>query len=178
VTDGWPAWAVEPVQLSEWDPAWLVRGAVLAADLEEQLAGWLEGSIEHVGSTAVPGLTAKPVVDLLAPVASLAVGVPVDEVLAAGGWHLVPPELDQRSWRRMYVLADADRRVAHLHLVETSHPRRREMVGFRDRLRRDPALAAAYARVKRSAAAAHHDDREAYTQAKGTFIDDVVGDPT
>ncbi len=125
----------------------------------------------------MPGLAAKPVVDLLAPVESLADGPRADDVLAEAGWQLVPPELDQRPWRRMYVLPEDDRRLAHLHLVEFDHPRWREILLFRDRLRRHPELAQEYAHVKRVAARAHPDDREAYTKAKSAFIEEVVTGP-
>jgi GrpB-like predicted nucleotidyltransferase (UPF0157 family) len=129
-----------------------------------------------VGSTAVPGLAAKPVIDLAAPLRSLTDGVAAGDALAATDWHLVPPELDGRPWRRLHVLPDGARRVAHLHLVAASHPRWREMLSFRDQLRRHPQLASEYARVKRRAAEAHADDREAYTAAKADFVARVLRD--
>jgi GrpB-like predicted nucleotidyltransferase (UPF0157 family) len=175
VSDDWPGWARQKVEIREWDVTWRPRAADLIADLEPLLDRWLEGRIEHVGSTAVLGLAAKPVIDLLAPVASLVESQPASPVLAEVGWQLVPPELDQRPWRRLHVLAEGDRRVAHLHLVEADHPRRQETLAFRDELRRHPALAARYERLKRDAARDHEDDREAYTAAKAAFIRSVVG---
>lgn len=97
-----------------------------------------------------------------------------DDVLAEAGWHLVPPELDQRPWRRMHVLPDGDRRLAHLHLVELTHPQWRDVLLFRDRLRLHPELAAEYMRTKRLAAQAHSDDREAYTAAKSALVHKVI----
>ncbi len=131
--DGWPAWATREVELSEPDPVWERHASELRADLERRLVHWLEGHVEHVGSTAVAGLAAKPVIDLMAPVSSLVESGRAADVLAEAGWHLVPPDLDQRPWRRMHVLPEADRRVAHLHLVETAHPQWREVLLFRDR---------------------------------------------
>lgn len=172
--DDWPRWATQQVEIHTWDASWQQRADGLIAGLELLLANWLEGPIEHIGSTAVPGLAAKPVIDLQAPVASLAGSEPADHALAKAGWHLVPPELDQRPWRRLHVLTDGDRRVAHLHIVEVDHPRRRETLDFRDRLRDQPALAAQYEHLKRTAANEHEDDREAYTHAKTAFIRSVV----
>jgi GrpB-like predicted nucleotidyltransferase (UPF0157 family) len=174
VSDAWPAWARQEVEISEPDPAWEWQAAELRAGLERRLARWFDGHVERVGSTAVPGLAAKPVIDLLAPVNSLAESERADDVLAAEGWHLVPPELDQRPWRRMYVLPEGDRRLAHLHLVEPTHPQWRDVLLFRDRLRLHPELAAEYMRIKRLAARAHPDDREAYTAAKSAFVQQVI----
>lgn len=176
--EDWPPWATQKVEIHAWDPSWQQRAAELIAALEPLLERWLAGRIEHVGSTAVPGLAAKPVIDLQAPVVSLVGSEPADHLLAEAGWHLVPPELDQRAWRRLHVLADSDRRVAHLHLVEGDHPRRRETLDFRDQLREQPALAAQYERLKRTAAHEHGDDREAYTHAKAAFIRTVVPEQT
>lgn len=174
MSEAWPAWATQEVTISEPDLAWQRQAAELCADLERRLADWLERPVEHVGSTAVPGLAAKPVIDLLAAVSSLVDAERADDVMAEAGWQLVPPELDQRPWRRMYVLPEGDRRLAHLHLVEHTHPKWREFVLFRDRLRLHPELAAEYLRVKRLAAKAHPDDREAYTAAKSAFVDRVI----
>jgi GrpB-like predicted nucleotidyltransferase (UPF0157 family) len=176
VEDSWPAWATQPVEIVAADPRWAARAADLLRALEPILDPWLEGRPEHVGSTAVPGLAAKPIVDLMAPVRSLDEARAADGPLAAVGWQLVPPELDGRPWRRMYVLPDGDRRAAHLHLVEATHPRWRDTRRFRDELRRHPQLIEEYARLKRTAAQAHGEDREAYTHAKSAFVDRVLRD--
>jgi GrpB-like predicted nucleotidyltransferase (UPF0157 family) len=170
----WPPWATERVLVVPWDPDWSSKAAEIVADLTPRLEPWLEGPVEHIGSTAVTGLAAKPVIDLMAPVASLAAAADAEEELAEAGWHLVPPELDSRPWRRMYVLPESDRRVAHLHLVERRHPQWRDTLRFRDELRERPDLAQAYSRVKVRAAEAHGHDREAYTEAKSTFVDRVL----
>ena len=65
--------------------------------------------------------------------------------LAPHGWHLVPAELDRRSWRRLYIRVEHDRRVAHLHLMPAGNDRWQEQIDFRDALRANPALIADYA---------------------------------
>jgi uridine kinase len=174
----WPAWATAPIQLADPDPAWPRRASVLATDVAERLGSLLDGAVEHVGSTAVPGLVAKPVLDLLAPVRTLDLTPEGVARLAGAGWELVPPELDARPWRRLFVLPDGARRVAHLQLVARDHPRHVAMLRFRDELRRHPDLAAAYARLKTEAVVEHTADREAYTAAKSSFVAAVVAGTT
>lgn len=174
MTRGWPAWATAPVELAPADPAWAELATSLRRSLEPLLAPWLTGPIEHIGSTSIPGLPAKPIVDLMAPVRDLTSADEAIAVLERAGWSLVPPELDGRPWRRLCVLPDGDRRRAHLHLVEPTHIRWQEALRFRDTLRADAGLAEEYARLKRQAAEAHRDDREAYTQAKGSFVERVL----
>jgi GrpB-like predicted nucleotidyltransferase (UPF0157 family) len=169
-----PAWTAQVIEVVEPDPAWSGLANQLCAALQPLLSAWLDGTVEHVGSTAVPGLPAKPVVDLMAPVRSLADSAAAREPLAGAGWVVVPPELDERPWRHFYVLPDGARRVAHLHLVERAHPRWRETLAFRDALRARPQLAGAYADLKRDLAARYRTDREAYTDAKAAFIENAL----
>lgn len=172
--DHWPAWATEDVVVVPADPAWAARGQAACAALEAALAPWLAAGVHHVGSTAVPGLAAKPVLDLMAGVPALDVAGAVASALAPEGWHLVPPDLDERPSRRLLVLAPADRRLAHLHLVRPDEPRWTAQLRFRDLLRADTALAGRYEALKRRAATAHRHDREAYTAAKSAFVDDAL----
>ncbi|WP_081845396.1 GrpB family protein [Mycolicibacterium aromaticivorans] len=67
-----PPWATEPVDLVGADPSWAVRGEQERDYLETMLTPWLIGRIAHVGSTSIPNLPAKPIIDLQAPVADLA----------------------------------------------------------------------------------------------------------
>jgi len=178
MSDGVPAWAYERAELSPYDPRWADRGRAERERLTELLAPWLAGGVEHVGSTSVPGLAAKPVIDLMAPVDDLdAVTGQAAGRLTADGWCYVPPELDQRPWRRFFVKPDASgqRRKAHLHVMRPGHPRWAEQLAFRDALRRDGRLVQRYADVKRELARQHGHDREAYTEGKGQFIAAVLG---
>jgi GrpB-like predicted nucleotidyltransferase (UPF0157 family) len=142
------------------------------------LAPWLVDGVEHVGSTAVPGLAAKPVIDLMASVRDPdAVVEQAGDLLWADGWWHVPPELDSGgSWRRFFVKPDpsGQHRYAHLHVIAAGHPRWGEQIAFRDALRGDDELARRYAELKRRLAAEHADDREAYTDGKGAFVRDAL----
>jgi GrpB-like predicted nucleotidyltransferase (UPF0157 family) len=177
---GWPRWASEPVELMAPDPGWQQRGTRAARSLDAALDGLLVGPVEHVGSTAIPGLPAKPILDLLATVAdqaALAVAEQAARRLAPDGWHYVPPELDGRPYERFFVQVAEDHRVAHLHLMPAGSPHRRDVLRFRDILRADPQLAAEYAALKADLAELHHGDREGYTAAKQGFIAGVLGGP-
>lgn len=170
----WPAWATEPIDVVKYDPAWDQAGPAEGQRLQQLLAPWLAGNVEHVGSTAVPGLAAKAIIDLQAPVTDLAVADAVASTLAPQGWHYVPPELDQRNYRRFYVKVVDDHRVAHLHLMSLTSARWQEQIAFRDALRADPNLLRAYASLKTELARDHRHDREAYTAAKKQFVQMVL----
>lgn len=168
-----PAWAYETPQVHPHDSRLMRAAQTDCARLADLLAPWLVDGVSHVGSTAVPGLAAKPIIDLMASVSDPgAVVTQGGDRLAADGWCYVPPELDGRPWRRFYVKPDdsGQRRYAHLHLIQAGHPRWAEQLAFRDVLRRDDQLARQYGELKRRLAAEHAGDREAYTAAKAEFV--------
>jgi GrpB-like predicted nucleotidyltransferase (UPF0157 family) len=174
-----PAWAVERVHLSAYDSRWPSRAAEHASELRPVLAPWLLGAIEHVGSTAVPGLVAKPVIDLMAQVTDTdAVVNRAAGTLGELDWRHVPPEFDGRPWRRFFVKVSSDgqHRWAHLHLMAPGAVRWDQQLRFRDALRADPALRDRYAEVKSRLARAHADDRERYTEEKASFVTGVLRD--
>jgi GrpB-like predicted nucleotidyltransferase (UPF0157 family) len=173
MSDAVPPWASEPPDIRPHDPRLPARAAAERERLLVLLRPWLAGGVEHVGSTAVPGLAAKPVIDLMASVRDPdAVVAQAGGALAADGWCYVPPGLDRRPWRRFFVKPDdsGQHRYAHLHVMADGDPRWAEQLAFRDALRRDAGLAGRYADLKRRLAAAHPENREAYTRAKTAFI--------
>ena len=170
----WPTWATEAVHLQPADPDWAPRGEAGRRALADVLAPWLAGPVDHVGSTAVPGLLAKPVLDYQAVVRDLADADEIAPVLAPAGWHLVPPVLDDRPYRRFFVQAADDHRVAHLHLLLPGSEAAAAQLAFRDALRADAGLAADYGALKQSLLVRHGDDREAYTEAKTAFVARVL----
>jgi GrpB-like predicted nucleotidyltransferase (UPF0157 family) len=170
----WPRWATEPIEIVQWRPEWARQAEEEIRALEILLSPWLTAGIEHVGSTAVQGLVAKPVLDLMAGVASLDTDAEVAEVLAVNDWHFVPPDLDDRPFRRFFVKVQEGRRLAHLQIIESSNSRWSDQLTFRDSLRADESLANDYAELKRRLAAEHAEDREAYTEAKSNFIQSVL----
>jgi GrpB-like predicted nucleotidyltransferase (UPF0157 family) len=175
--DAPPAWAFEDVRVVDSDPRWARDGMHFAAEVRGLLGDWLCSPVVHVGSTAVPGLAAKPIIDLQATVSDPAAIIASNgDAMVAASWFFVPRELDQRPWRWFVVRADRSgrHRLAHLHLMQPGEPRWYQQIAFRDLLRADPALAQQYARLKTQAASTHAGDREAYTKAKDSFVADSL----
>jgi GrpB-like predicted nucleotidyltransferase (UPF0157 family) len=170
----WPSWASEPVELVAPDPAWPERGRQAGQALDAVLGALLVHPVEHVGSTAIAGLPAKPILDLVAAVRDLDVAEQVAVLLAPGGWHYVPPELDGRPHERFFVHVVDGHRAAHLHLMRAGSPRWEDLLRFRDALRANPRLAADYAALKATLADAHREDRERYSDAKRDFVAGVL----
>ncbi len=156
------------VELVDYDPAWAREFAREKRLLEEVLAPCLHGGIHHVGSTAIPGMFAKPIIDVLAGVASLheaRLAVPALAEVEYLYWSQ-----DPNPWRLWFLKPEPTRRTHHLHLIESQHPQFAAKLAFRDELRRDEELRHEYARLKRRLASAHPNDRDSYTASKGDFV--------
>jgi GrpB-like predicted nucleotidyltransferase (UPF0157 family) len=157
----------EPIRLASSDPEWPARFELERAALERRIEGWIVGGVHHVGSTAVAGLAAKPIIDILVGVRDLETSRACFEPLADLGYLYAPYLPEEMHW---FCKPDPARRTHHLHLVPAGSPRYRDELAFRDLLRADRQVADEYATLKRELAGRHRDDREAYTEAKGAFI--------
>ncbi|MBL8339758.1 MAG: GrpB family protein [Rhodoferax sp.] len=160
-----------PVHIVDYQPAWPGLFAQEQALLTFVLAPWLVGPIAHIGSTAVPGLAAKPVIDMMAPVADLDSARPAIDALVAAGYVYHPYRGDVMHW---FCKPSPEHRTHHLHVVPLGSSWWQAQIAFRDALRQNPACRDAYQTLKRRLADAHPRDREAYTQAKGPFIAGVL----
>jgi GrpB-like predicted nucleotidyltransferase (UPF0157 family) len=167
-----PVWAHETVEIVPPNPRWPELAAAEISRLERLLGPRLVAGIHHVGSTSVPGLEAKPILDLIAGIRDHAPDP--DPALTTAGWHLVPVELDGQPWRRLYVLPKDGKRYSHLHLVVPSSAQFHIYLTFPKQLRADLETTRAYAALKRELAERHRTDREAYTRAKASFIQGVL----
>jgi len=138
---------VEKVELAEYDPAWIERFEAEAVFIRDAL-GHLVREIEHVGSTAVPGLAGKPTIDIAVGVD--AIELPPDRIaeMAARGFRQQID--DERPWERRFVKGSAFPREVIAHIVEQDGPNWRSYLRFRDALRGDKLLAAEYEQLKRS----------------------------
>jgi GrpB-like predicted nucleotidyltransferase (UPF0157 family) len=126
--------------------------------------------VEHVGSTAVPGLGAKPIIDILLGAPSLLVVEGRIPALVESGYRYVPEFERALPQRRFFVKTQGHPGYFHLHAVVYDTPFWKDMLTFRDLLRAEPAYAERYWRLKTALAARHRNDREAYTNAKSEFI--------
>lgn len=164
----------EEIELREYDPRW---PEMFLAEKEHLLACLprdLVGRIEHFGSTAVPGLVAKPVVDMLVEVRSLEeTKARIAPVLEAQGYdYFWRPSFGDSTppFYAWFIRRDGEgRRTHHIHMVEPHFEHWNRLL-FRDWLIAHPEAAAEYAALKRKLAAAHPDDREAYTAGKTEFV--------
>ncbi len=164
--------ADEAVALVAHDPAWAAKFAAERAVLVKAIGEWVTGGIHHVGSTAVPGLEAKPTIDVLVGVEDLESSRACFEPLAGIGYLYAPYRPQEMHW---FCKPSPRRREFHLHLVPTESARFRDELAFRDRLRMDAGLAREYAALKRSLATRFQSDREGYTDGKSDFVARVLG---
>jgi GrpB-like predicted nucleotidyltransferase (UPF0157 family) len=165
------AYITQPVEVVAYDPSWPQR---YERERDRIAAALGEGAVavEHVGGTAVPGLPAKPVIDIM-------VGVP--DIERAGqavaglinlGYQYVPELESELPERRYFRLGTPD--THHVHMVALSSDFWEEHLLFRDYLRTHPQAAEEYGKLKRGLAGRFRFDRDAYRAGKVPFIDTVV----
>jgi len=164
----------EHVEIVPYDPRWRLLFAREQSHLIASLPSDLVGRIEHVGSTAVPGLAAKPIVDMLVEVRDLeASKIRIAPVLEAEGYDYIwRPTYgdDGPPWYAWFIKRDVSgERTHHIHMVEPHFPQW-DAILFRDYLRAHPEVAAEYAALKRDLAASFPHDRVAYTRGKTEFV--------
>ena len=162
-----------PVVIADYDPLWPAMFAEESARVLDAIGEWLVG-IEHVGSTSVPGLAAKPVVDMMPGLRSLDDSPYIVGPLQKLGYQYFPEHETVMPERRYFARPSGDkhraRRLFHLHIVEPTSAFWRRHLGFRDYLRAHPDAAAEYAALKHRLAAEYGTDRVGYTDAKTDFI--------
>lgn len=160
------------VRLVMHDPAWATLFVAEAERLRAALGPELPLALEHMGSTAVPGLVAKPILDLLGGYPAGAAVEPYIQALVRAGYvHRGEQGIAGREFFRR-----GEPRAYHLHLTARSGAFWREHLAFRDALRSRPAVREAYAALKLELARRHPRDREAYIEGKGAFVRRVVSE--
>lgn len=164
--------AVEvPIELVQSQGSWGPRFATEAARLKVAL-GAKARRIEHIGSTAVPGLMAKDVVDILLAVDAFAEDSEYITLLQPLGYQFRPDPED--PGHRLFHLSDiSGRRLVNLHVCLFGGEWENEKVAFRDRLRENRDLKAQYRELKRTLAL-QYDNAEDYAEAKSSLIASVL----
>ena len=158
----------DPIEIAPYDPGWPERFREQAGRLRLALGSVALG-IDHVGSTAVPGLPAKPVIDIDVSVRALEPPDSYEVSLTQLGFVLGAVDAEQRFYRE----PEGEPRRTHIHVCEAGGDYERRHLLFRDYLRTHPEVAAEYAAMKRELAEKYRRDRDAYTDAKGPFIREV-----
>jgi GrpB-like predicted nucleotidyltransferase (UPF0157 family) len=159
------------IEIVPHNNSWPAKFAAERSVLEATLAPWLAGPIEHIGSTAVPGLAAKPVIDIMAAVHSLEASRPAIAAVAQSDYVYFPYKADEMHW---FCKPSPSLRTHHLHLVPIASPLWARRLRFRDALCNNAALAAQYADLKLQLANQFPMDREAYTDGKTAFVQCVL----
>ncbi len=163
----------EPVRISPYDPSWPGQFTVEKNRLLDLFPGVFP-AIEHIGSTAVPQLPAKPVIDLMAGVRSLAEADAVLPGLCENG-YTTSAEFNATLIDRRWLMRHAEgHRTHHLHLVIFEGEEWRRRIKFRDILRTNPGISRQYQELKAKLAETVGSDREAYTEAKSEFIKETL----
>ena len=173
----------DSIEIVDYQPRWPVEFAEIAARLRRSF-GPLALAIHHMGSTSVPGLAAKDVIDLQIGVAALDPVGPLQAALEAAGYRRRPDisgdhvpigaDPDPALWRKRCGGAPEGARRTHIHIRQIGLPNHRYALLFRDYLRASPAAAANYALVKRELAARHADDVDAYYAVKDPVCDLIL----
>lgn len=169
----------EAFEIVEYDPEWPTRFERERQYLLDRIPDGTVLRIEHVGSTAVPGLAAKPIVDLLVGVDDLAVvREQVAPLLESEGydyfWRPAHGDADPPFYAFFIKRNTRGARTHHIHVVTMDFAEHWDWVVFRDHLIAHPHVADEYARLKRRLAIEFANDRVGYTREKSSFITDVV----
>jgi GrpB-like predicted nucleotidyltransferase (UPF0157 family) len=165
--------AGEPIAVVPYDPEWPRRFETERARLECALASWLQGGIHHIGATSIPGLAAKPIIDMMAGVRDFDEARAAFDLLREQSYVHAPHRPDIAH----HFTKPSDRlpEMTHgLHLTEPGSDLWRERLAFRDALRADPALAAEYGALKLRLAHEYREDVAAYTAGKRAFVARVL----
>ena len=154
----------------EYSAEWPVLCEQEIGLLREVLGGEMVRA-HHIGSTAVPGLAAKAIIDILLEVQSVERLDDLNEAMQAIGYQ---PRGEFGIPGRRYYPKGGDDRTHHVHAFAVGSSQIERHLAFRDYLRAQPAIAAEYAAVKQSAAATHSTDPEGYVAFKGAFVERIV----
>ena len=157
------------ITLVDYDPAWPERFAVEASRIRDAL-GARATAIEHAGSTSVPGMAAKPIVDIVLAVPDPTAEADYVPALEAIGYGL---RLREPDWHEHRLLTPADHSV-NLHVFAAGEPEIARMLRFRDRLRASPEDFALYLETKRELAARDWPSTQDYADAKSDVVEEIL----
>ncbi|MFC7204386.1 GrpB family protein [Haloferax namakaokahaiae] len=159
------------VELVSYDPRWRDAYDREVARLDPRIDEYVLG-FEHVGSTSIPGLAAKPILDILALVSDLGETDALARELEELGYEERPN--DEVPDRRFFARGPESRRTHYLSVTERGSECHRDQVAFRDALRADSDRRDEYESLKRALESSHRENRSAYTSAKSSFVQSVI----
>lgn len=162
-----------PIEIVSYDPRWPDLFEMERISLIPAFGDHL-CCIEHIGSTAVPGLAAKPVIDILVGVRKIADSPAFIPALEGMGYDYIPRHEMIFPERRYLHRIVEGKHTHHLHIVEPDSKFFKDQILFRDHLRNHPADAARYAELKYALAGKFQNNREAYTDGKSELIQQIL----
>lgn len=165
---------LDAIVIEPYDPEWADSFQSQAAIVAPLVADVLAEPLEHIGSTSIAGMPAKPIIDMLAVVDTYeAFGRVLPELADAGWIHAPEPgDEDRRKWSLCF--PTVEHRSHHLHVVERASTGWRDWLLFRDYMGGHPEEAEQYAALKRDLADANASDRARYRSGKAPVIAEVL----
>ncbi|MBU4031828.1 MAG: GrpB family protein [Candidatus Thermoplasmatota archaeon] len=163
-----------PIHLVDYDPSWPPLFQREKKRLLSILGNATILRIEHFGSTAIPGIRAKPTIDILI---ELVAGASVDEIhekMVGSGYIRMVEQEDHVMFVRGYSPQGLEKESFHIHMYPEGHGKISDSILFRDYLREHPEAAREYQVLKEELALKYRNDREAYTEGKGEFVKNIL----
>lgn len=167
----------DPIRMCPYDPDWALSFERERVGLSPIFEPFLVQPLEHMGSTSVPGLVAKPIIDMLAVVQDIAPVLSLDGPLRQIGWVHAPEPDDDVERRLSFCSPSEELRTHHLHVVEESFESWHGWLAFRDYLRQHPDVALEYGELKTRLSIAHGSDpneRNRYREGKSDWVSTVT----
>mgnify|MGYP001794722194 CR=1 FL=1 len=161
----------EQIKIIPYDSSWPAKFEKEKKLIENTIGEFIHGGIHHIGSTSIPNLSAKPIIDILVGVESLEKSKPCIELLSKIHYQYSPYKPDIEHW---FCKPSPEHRTHHLHLIAAGHPEFKARLAFRDYLRTHEDAKSNYEKLKLRLAEEFRNDREAYTQAKGQFVKAIL----
>jgi len=161
----------QPIEIKKYDSGWVKKFQSEKKLLTVVIKPWIKGEIQHIGSTAIPGLAAKPIIDIMVGVQSLAASRKAINVLSGHDYCYAPYKAEVMHW---FCKPNPEFRSYHLHLVPFESELWFERILFRDYLLANPKLKEEYATLKLKLARKYKNNREAYTNEKYPFVEKVL----
>lgn len=155
---------------TDYDPNWVIQFASIRDFLSTIFTNAL--AIEHVGSTSIPGMQAKPVIDVLVIVEKMESFEEEKQAMTAAGYEWGEDYIAPNSLI-FFKLGAGDEKVENIHIFEKDSLKTRQFLIMRDFFRAHPNLAKEYSDLKRKNHELHPDDYPAYRRAKTSFLDDM-----
>lgn len=159
-------WALFPIVLTPHRPEWRGWAEEEMEALSELLSDF-SPLVSHIGSTAIPGIQAKPIVDILVEIAPRADSLRIKELMERAGYLCMSFSEGRMSFNKGYTSEGFAERVFHIHFHVSGD---NDEIRFRDYLNRHPAVAREYEALKLSLLPRFRNDRDGYTEAKSEFV--------